>query len=85
MKTKHVGLSLFLYLLCSCTILILGVALLGSLIGPAITYIRSGNFNYSWSELPYISTMGVGVGAVLGIGIWILAKIEEIRKRKSAP
>ncbi|NTX80588.1 hypothetical protein FCL49_17805 [Serratia proteamaculans] len=84
MKKKHVGLSLFLYLLCSCTILILMGALVGSVIGPVITYFRGGEFLYQWSELLYISSMGAGVGAVLGVGIWVLAKIEEVRKRNAS-
>ncbi|CAI1150796.1 hypothetical protein [Serratia grimesii] len=82
MKKKHVGLSLFLYLLCSCTILILVGALVGSVIGPVITYFRGGEFLYQWSELLYISSMGAGVGAVLGVGIWVFAKIEEIKNKK---
>lgn len=83
MKNKNVGFSMFLYLLFSCVILILGIAILASFIAPIIFFFRNGFFDYQLDTFIFACKAGIGAGVPLGIGIWIFAKIEEIRKRKS--
>ncbi|WP_350307333.1 hypothetical protein [Photorhabdus viridis] len=83
-KFKKVNFYLLLYLVLSCTLLIVCIAVLASFIGVLILYYQEGIFQYHKSHFIYAVKAGTGAGVPLGVGIWILAKIEEIRKRKSS-
>ncbi|OCQ52228.1 hypothetical protein Ppb6_02555 [Photorhabdus australis subsp. thailandensis] len=50
-----------------------------------IFFLRDEHFYFEWANNTLDSIKrGGAIGLPLGVGIWILAKIEEIRKRKSS-
>ncbi|CAI1757055.1 Uncharacterised protein [Serratia proteamaculans] len=82
MKNKNVDFSMFLYLLFSCVLLIVGIAILASFIAPIIFFFRNGIFDYRLDTFIFSCKAGIGAGIPLGVGIWVFAKIEELKKKK---
>ncbi|MBP1132008.1 MULTISPECIES: hypothetical protein [Serratia] len=82
MENKRVGFSMFLYLFFSFSLLIIAIAILASFIAPIIFFVRNGVFDYRLETFVFACKAGAGAGIPLGIGVWVFAKIEEIRKRK---
>lgn len=60
---------------------IISVAVFLAKLGVAIYFsFVTGEFNFMWLDaLVYSARGGGGAGVVLGIGIWVLAKVEELK------
>lgn len=44
-------------------------------LGQAINFLHGGGIAFSRDELYFFVKIGIGVGCVLGIGLWVMAKI----------
>ncbi|EJZ58759.1 hypothetical protein I1A_003090 [Pseudomonas fluorescens R124] len=58
------------------------VGLLGSLIGGVIIYCKHGVWDFSGEDLLVSLRFSLVYGFFGGSGIWIFAKMEEIKRRK---
>lgn len=58
MKNKNVDFSMFLYLLFSCVLLMVGIAILASFIAPIIFFFRNGVFDYRLDTFIFFVKLG---------------------------
>ncbi len=82
MKNKSPDLWLLFYLVSRCVLLISALGLSGFFLGQAINFLHGGKIAFSRDDLYFFVKMGCGVGCVLGIGLWVMAKINFFFKNK---
>ncbi|MDU4291661.1 hypothetical protein [Mixta calida] len=87
MKTfKKVGIAWLFFLLFYCSFLIATVLFLCQLGVSAVFYFRDGQFLFSWEDALNIALKkGSVAGFILGIGLWIKAKLQERKDKKGLP
>ncbi|XBS70628.1 hypothetical protein ABK905_05515 [Acerihabitans sp. KWT182] len=84
-KFTKVNLPLLLFLMVTSTLTMICLAVLVTLTVPIVVYFRVGVLQYQVLFLIDALKIGATVGLTVGIGIWLIAKIEEIIKRRSLP
>lgn len=67
---------LLITLVYRCVFVFFGICMIGSIVGAIIVFFKFGNFNFDWQETIVVALKKGGVaGLILGIGIWIKAKL----------
>ncbi|PZW39022.1 hypothetical protein [Pseudomonas sp. URMO17WK12:I2] len=81
MNFKRVGMKLLLALVFISVLTSFLVVFLMKLLAALYIYIVGGG-EFSWAQSLIMSARGgVGGGVVLGIGIWVMAKLEELKSK----
>ncbi len=80
-RFKKVGFFWLLFLLLYCSSFIFTIVFLIQLIVSLIFYFHDGQFLFLWTQTLVIALEKGGIaGTVLGLGIWIKGKLEELKK-----
>lgn len=82
MSFKQVGVKLLLALIFVSVLTSFLIVFLMRLLAALYLYIDGGFFEFSWVQNFILSARGgLGGGVVLGIGIWVMAKLEESKSK----
>lgn len=82
---KRVGIPLLLYLIIYWVISICLIVFFVSFSIAVLFYFKVDSFNFNWvSEFSYALNKSMPSGTVLGIGIWIKAKLSERKDKKTS-
>ncbi len=78
MSNRTYGLKSFLFLTVSCVIIMIIIALLACLCAAFLVYLKKGVFIFTWhGDILFSIRSGAGTGAIVGIGIWLLSRMEN--------
>ncbi|MFP1909056.1 hypothetical protein ACLEE6_08275 [Lonsdalea quercina] len=85
MKTfKKVGIVWLFFLIFYCSFLVSAVLFICQLGVSAVFYFSDGQFLFLWADALHVALKkGCLAGFILGIGLWIKAKLQEREARKS--
>lgn len=82
---KKVGIAWLFFLIFYCSFLISTVLFICQLGVSVVFYFSDGQFLFLWADALYIALKkGCIAGFVLGIGLWIKAKLQERKTRISS-
>lgn len=83
MKFEKVDIKLLLMLISVLVLTSFLIVFFMRLAAALYIYMVGGGFEFSWVQNLILSARGgVGGGVVLGIGVWVMSKLEEKKNRK---
>lgn len=64
-----------------CILVFFFICFIASFLGSLLVFFKIGFFKFNWGETILISLKkGGGIGLVLGLGLWIKARLQERKK-----
>lgn len=74
-----------LTLIYRCFFVFFCISFAASFLGAILVFLKLGYLEFSWMEIIFISLKkGAVIGLVLGIGLWIKARIQEYKDGKNS-
>ncbi|KAB8310059.1 hypothetical protein EH228_12195 [Erwinia endophytica] len=86
LKSNHsVNLNILTMLIIRCIVCIFFMAMVGCLLGRLIVFLKADILLFDWEkDVFYSLKVGASAGTLAGIGIWIKAKLQERKDKKSS-
>lgn len=85
-SNRNVNLNTLILLVILCIISVFLIALAGCLLGRAIVFFKADILSFDWKKDVFYSVkIGASAGSLAGIGLWIKAKLQGRKYRKTLP
>lgn len=83
-NNQSVNLNTLIILIMRCIICIFFMAIAGCLLGRLIVFFKANVLFFDWGkDIFYSLKVGASAGTLAGIGIWIKAKLQERKDKKT--
>lgn len=83
-NNQDVNVTTLVVLVVRCMVCIFFIAMMGCLLGRLIVLFKTNVLFFDWEKDAFYSLkVGVSAGTLTGIGIWIKAKLQERKNKKS--
>lgn len=84
-SNQSVNFNTFITLIIRCIICIFFMAMVGCLLGRLIVFFKANVLFFDWEkDIFYSLKVGASAGTLAGIGIWIKARLQERKDKKSS-